>query len=254
MVAQAHSQSHGELPRYQQVAAQLVEDIESGLSPVGSLLMTEFELCEHFSVSRYTVREALRLLFEAGLVSRRRGAGTILIAAKRPPIFNHCLESIDDIIEYARETRLEFGSIEKETIADDIAEQFSLSTDDPWIKAVGIRYKDLDPRPVCQMTVYIDTRLEGIQKTLNQPPRALAEIIEDDFGVSIERIEQTIEALSLTAEDAKTLKADAGGAALRIIRRYFDSEQSIVQVSVSLYPAKRVSVSMAFDRGQTRAD
>lgn len=247
----AYQVEDSSLPRYQQVAACLVDDIESGKSPVGSLLKTEFELCAQFSVSRYTVREALRLLFEAGLVSRRRGAGTVVIATKRPPIFNHCLESIDDIIEYARETRLEFSSVAHEQISRNIAEQFSIPSNDTWIKAIGIRYKDHDPRPVCLMTVFIDARLEGIQETLNSPPRALAEIIEEDFGVQIDRIDQTIEGLSLSVDDAKILKAESGGAGLRIIRRYFDKNHSLVQLSESVYPANRVSVSMSFDRNQT---
>ncbi|RYG99361.1 MAG: GntR family transcriptional regulator, partial [Alphaproteobacteria bacterium] len=64
-------------PLYAQVAGTLKEEIVSGAWPVGSLLPTEDELCARFSVSRYTVREALRRLREDGLVSSRQGAGTV---------------------------------------------------------------------------------------------------------------------------------------------------------------------------------
>lgn len=236
------------LPRYQQVAAHLMNDIETEKCPVGTLLPTEFELCGQFCVSRYTVREALRLLFEAGLVSRRRGAGTIVIATKQPPVFNHALESIDDIIEYARETRLEVESIDHQVLDDVLADRLDLPRGQRWVEVFGIRFRDTDPRPVCHMRVLIDTRLEGIEQMLNRPPRAIAEIIEDNFGVRVTRIEQSIDGLNLSPKDAKLLKADAGGAALRIVRRYLNGEGELVQVSESLYPAERVTLSMAFDR------
>ena len=49
-------------PLYLQVVRALKDEIVSGVYPVGSQLPTEEELCERFSVSRYTVREALRRL------------------------------------------------------------------------------------------------------------------------------------------------------------------------------------------------
>jgi len=44
---------------YLQVARTLKEEIVGGVYPVGSQLPTEDDLCERFSISRYTVREAL---------------------------------------------------------------------------------------------------------------------------------------------------------------------------------------------------
>lgn len=42
-------------------------------------LPTEMELCEEFSVSRATVREAIRHLREEGLLRARRGSGTFVV-------------------------------------------------------------------------------------------------------------------------------------------------------------------------------
>ncbi|MGY8959472.1 MAG: GntR family transcriptional regulator, partial [Alphaproteobacteria bacterium] len=66
------------LPRYQQIANELMAEIGGGLFPVGSMLPTEINLCERFGVSRFTVREALRQLHEKGILSRRRGSGTVV--------------------------------------------------------------------------------------------------------------------------------------------------------------------------------
>jgi len=61
--------------------------IAGGEYPVGSLLPKEVELSRTYGASRHTMREALRRLSEAGMVLRRRRAGTEVIAAQpsRPP-------------------------------------------------------------------------------------------------------------------------------------------------------------------------
>ncbi len=66
--------------RYQAIAAYLTDIIER--SAPGDSLPTEAELCEQFSVSRMTARQALQSLANAGLVDRRRGQGTFV--APRP--------------------------------------------------------------------------------------------------------------------------------------------------------------------------
>jgi GntR family transcriptional regulator, transcriptional repressor for pyruvate dehydrogenase complex len=62
------------LRAFEQVADQLREMILSGRLSSGQRLPTEAELCERFSVSRSTVREALRMLATEGLVRTARGA------------------------------------------------------------------------------------------------------------------------------------------------------------------------------------
>ncbi|MGH8666569.1 MAG: GntR family transcriptional regulator, partial [Burkholderiales bacterium] len=58
-------------PRYRVIAERLLAEIASGKHAVGTLLPTEIELCARFGASRYTVREALRVITEKGLVTRR---------------------------------------------------------------------------------------------------------------------------------------------------------------------------------------
>ena len=56
-------------------------DIHRGLFEVGQKLPTEKELMERFGVSRNPVQKAMSALVEAGLVSRKRGSGTVVASA-----------------------------------------------------------------------------------------------------------------------------------------------------------------------------
>ncbi len=65
-----------EQPKYLQVADTLRREIAEGVFRDGQTLMTEEELRFRFDVSRQTVRQAIALLEDDGLVDRRRGSGT----------------------------------------------------------------------------------------------------------------------------------------------------------------------------------
>ena len=83
------------LPLYKSLANDLRSEIESGRYAVGEQLPPETELCTHYSVSRHTMRDALRLLREAGLLERRRGSGTTVLTRTAPPAFVQPLGGID---------------------------------------------------------------------------------------------------------------------------------------------------------------
>ncbi len=63
---------------YEAIADQLLQEITAKIYPVGTRLPAERELSERFSVSRTTVREAIRYLESIGCVETRAGAGTFV--------------------------------------------------------------------------------------------------------------------------------------------------------------------------------
>tara|TARA_R100000027_G_scaffold37442_1_gene27545 strand:+ start:27545 stop:28675 length:1131 start_codon:yes stop_codon:yes gene_type:complete len=62
-------------PLYQLLASTLEERIESGVISTGETLPSERELCLEFNLSRQTVRNAIALLSEKGILDSRAGTG-----------------------------------------------------------------------------------------------------------------------------------------------------------------------------------
>ena len=60
----------GHRPAYARVSEQIREAILSGRIPAGELLPTETQLAAQFGVTRSTVREAIRLLEQSGMLGR----------------------------------------------------------------------------------------------------------------------------------------------------------------------------------------
>lgn len=67
---------------YEQVVERIKDMIVQGIYKKGDLLPSEKELIEMTGVSRITVREALRLLNEAGVIETRRGKGSFVMVDK----------------------------------------------------------------------------------------------------------------------------------------------------------------------------
>ena len=72
---------------YLQLVAYVRNEIATGALLPGSQLPTEIELTEMFAVSRNTVRQAMNLLVNEGLLARTQGRGTFVrVAQATPPI------------------------------------------------------------------------------------------------------------------------------------------------------------------------
>lgn len=83
------------------VRSELRRAIIEGEFPPGSKLPNEEALCERFSVSRITLREAVRGLIEDGYVVRRQGAGTFVTPG---PALRNSLDTNFSYTEYLEST------------------------------------------------------------------------------------------------------------------------------------------------------
>ena len=64
------------LPLYRQIAASLRQRIDTGVLPPGSRFPNEEALRQHYGTSRITIRNAIQLLADDGLVEKHHGKGT----------------------------------------------------------------------------------------------------------------------------------------------------------------------------------
>lgn len=70
--------------KYQNIAEELRIQIRAGQYASAAFLPTEFELCRVYNVSRQTVRQALSLLVDEGLIERRQGSGSRIVRHSAP--------------------------------------------------------------------------------------------------------------------------------------------------------------------------
>ncbi|MFS0672495.1 GntR family transcriptional regulator [Ornithinibacillus sp. 179-J 7C1 HS] len=79
---------------YLQVIDKIKQDIETGIYKANQKLPSEFELSKTLGVSRATLREALRILEEDNVVTRRHGVGTFV---NQKPIVSSGIEQLSSV-------------------------------------------------------------------------------------------------------------------------------------------------------------
>ena len=117
-----------EQPRYMQILNVLSQRVETGQYPLEERLPTESELCDEFGASRFTVREALRRLVDHGMVQRRQGAGSIVVAASPKARYVHSLSSLADLSQFALDTHYELLSSSPTKLPAGVAAQIGGKT------------------------------------------------------------------------------------------------------------------------------
>ncbi|HAQ0802936.1 TPA: GntR family transcriptional regulator, partial [Enterococcus faecium] len=66
------------MPKYKEIALALKERIVEGKYQEGSKLPEQESLAREFKTSRVTIRKAIQLLIDEGLLYTRRGSGTFI--------------------------------------------------------------------------------------------------------------------------------------------------------------------------------
>ena len=237
-------------PRYQELADILQREIETETYPVGTRMPTELALCNRFSVSRFTVREAFRRLIENGMVIRRQGSGTVVVSRNPTTLFVQKLRSIEELLQYSKDTVLKVKNGENIQADQKLAAIIGCTPGEPWHKIEGIRYLD-EKSPICWTDVYVKREHRRLADRIGQDSTPVFMVIEKEFGVVADKITMGLFAGSIEEKKAWELGVEPGSPTLVIVRSYKDEEGQIFEVSVSEHPAGRFTFSIDLMRSSS---
>jgi GntR family transcriptional regulator len=209
-------------PLYRQISSQILEKIANGFYPVGSLLPTEQEFCQEFGVSRYTVREAIRHLQSLGLVSKRQGQGTTVLATK--------VKLSSDMVVADEALAAELGVAEGEELLR--------------LRSMRVPIDETLPIPAAWNETYILAAYSRVLNHFDSLEGPVYLLIERLYGETIGEIDQEISAGLADADLAKRLGIKARSAVLRIKRTYIGRNNRIVMIGYNSYAGDQFSVSM----------
>ena len=234
--------------RYRDIAAKLQRDIRLGRYDIGKLLPTETELMAQHAASRQTVREALRILNDQGLIVRRAGLGSVVIASEPPVLFTHSVTSLTEWLRYSNETYRDVVAA-RDIVADrKLAGLLKCEPGKHWFLIEAVRRSDQFAAPLGWTEIYVLRKFADVVKRADHGRTPVHEQVAKMYGQITEHAQMEIFARGMPRELAKALQVKPGSPALTVVRRYYGAHEELFEVTVTTHPEGRYTYSMDMQR------
>ncbi|MFK7918729.1 MAG: GntR family transcriptional regulator [Ilumatobacter sp.] len=214
--------------RYQEIADEL--RVRLADASVGTVLASESEMSQEFGASRVTIRRALELIREEGIIAARQGFGWYVAGE---PV-RQSLESLGTI-----ESQVEgIGKISERKISEfayeDAPERVAKILEVEQVLRVK-RVNLADGEPFAVVTVWCPADLAASLSRRDVERRPFYELLD----IELRGATQTIGADLASIADARLLGVPEGAPLLRCQRTTTDQDGRAVLLSEHLFPAHR---------------
>ena len=245
--------------KYQAIAADIQRSIEAGALKPNAKLPTVIELCEAYGVSKITIKRAIDLLVEKGLISSRRGSGTYV--KNTTELFEQTgIERIDgtaadvddDSFAFSQSDRAAGFTKEHEgegkkissVVYDfsivnppaNIARHLNIHPED--FAYHHCRVRCLDGQPMVIEYTYMPLDLiPGLKRS--QLYLSVYDYLQKTLGLKISSFHRILRAVPATEEEAERLDTKPGVPMLEIAQVGFLDDGTPFEYSVSRYEGTR---------------
>lgn len=230
--------------KYRSIARHLRE--RCAALPEGAQLPPERELSERYGVSPMTVRQALGLLEDEGLVDRVFGRGTYVqrrIIAKG----NAASSFSDDMRARGMEPSARLLGVEFVSASETVAKDLRIKIGERVLMIERLRFADADP--MCIETAHIPGRVA--QQIADKDLDGSLHELLDRHGVHIATGVRRTRAIVLDDRAARMLQQPDGAPAL-LVAHTFSAERGVpVQRAESIYRADRYELYSTVRRTTT---
>ncbi len=232
-----------DVPLWEQVRADLVRRVRGG--EFAESFPGEFALVDEYAVSRHTVREALRHLREAGVVSGERGRTSRLTGPAEIDQEMGTLYSLFSAVEEAGQTQRSI--VQRRDLRADgvVAERLALEASTPLFYLERIRLAS--DRPLALDRVWMPADVAAPLLDVDFSETALYEQLRVRCGITLTGGSEHLRAVVPTAAEVSMLEMPADVAAFAIERLGFEGGRPL-EWRHTLVRGDRFAVSAEFTR------
>jgi GntR family transcriptional regulator len=225
-------------PKYLRIHSNLRERITSGQWPPGSPLPSQRELADEFGVSIMTLRQALQLLTDEGLVETRHGSGTFA-AAHYTYDLGHLRSFASDLSAQGAEITTKLLAAEAVTPPADVGARLGAPGEVLRLRRLRLS----GGRPLIVQTSYLPAALAHVVEPENLGHHGLYTLLAG-HGLTIARAHETISPTTLGPHDARDLARPQSSPALLSHRISFTQTGIPVIDDHALLPADSVVITV----------
>ena len=237
-------------PLYHQLQGFLRGLIERGEIGDGEQLPREEELARRLRISRVTVRQALQLLANDGLLVRQRGRGTRVVGGSSSrsssipmPLKTPLGELIHSLDTLASNTQVRLLGWERVVPPEPIREQFGSGAQETLVHCVRVRSRH------GQAFGYYASWTRTAHPEFNAEQLAYGSRIAlfRRCGIRFVQVQQTVSALRAGAMTAMHLQMTPGQAVMNLTRRSYGPNQQLLDLLDIQYRPDQLRYQMRLD-------
>jgi GntR family transcriptional regulator len=221
------------VPRYVQIA----QALRVRLRGEGERIPSEHRLCAEFKVSRPTIRQALDVLVQEGLLYRHAGRGTFSTPAPGGDPRLRVIGSVGDLLALGEETWFKLVSRETVPLPANIAQSLRLPPGSSAYRIVGIRHADQGPFQ--HVTAYLPPAIGATLSEEDLSKTSLIGAIERLLSLRIKRLEQVVDAVLAPRNVAELLQIKPRTPVLLFERTYVSSTGEPLEHAVTYQTGRR---------------
>lgn len=217
--------------KYAQIYQELSEKIQDGTYKPNSKLPSENELSETYGTSRETIRKALNLLSQNGLIQKIKARGSVVIDVNRYEFPVSGLVSFKEVSQQmSKKARTIVHYLEKEKPTDWVREQLGLDADDKVWHVV--RAREIDGERIILDRDYFPVQYVP-ELTKETCENSIYDYLENDLGLSISYAKKEIVVEEAHEDDSRFLDLKDYDHVV-VVRNYvYSSDTSLIEYTES---------------------
>ncbi|HEV8501150.1 MAG TPA: GntR family transcriptional regulator [Casimicrobiaceae bacterium] len=228
------------VPRYAQLSALFRRRIQRGEWAPGAQLPTLERLTAEFGVARVTVRQAIGLLAQEGLVSAQRGRGTFVTAHPERPGGLKLATSLASLADMYRDDEPKLTLIEETAASPTLrAEDGKPARRYHYMRRVHTR----DGVAYCVIAIYLDERVFRMAPQRFRR-RTVIPVLLDLPGVVISRAWQTLAIGTADFEVARLIGMPVNAPVAEVRRVCRDAEGVVIYLGEVTYRGDYIHLEM----------
>jgi GntR family transcriptional regulator len=204
-------------------------------TPPGERLLTEPELAKQLSVSRATLREAMRTFETQGLIYRHQGSGTFVIHPSQ--VIDTGLEVLESIETLSKRIGLEVSmgehQIDRRPANEEYAKALALNQHDPILHVS--RVIQAEGRPVAYLIDVLPDNVLPVEELDNEFTGSMLDLLLKRGLPTLVSSRCEINAVQAKSDVAKALKIQRGDVLLRFIAYLYSTNGRVVDYSYSYF-------------------
>lgn len=230
-------------PLYVRISEDIRSKIKSGEIPYGSRLPAERQMAEDYGVDRKTLRKAIGLLSEEGILNCMQGKGTYIAKPQIP----YQIEMLDDLEQMILRNGMEPSTRVLYTESRKAGRKYAalLEVEEEARIFRMLRLRSGNGEPVALMDTYVVSSFVPDIENIDFEMHSLYGVLKQN-GIEVRRIDEKFTFAEVSNPEAAVLKIEENGIAFITEDKTYDQYQRAVEYTKSIINNQKLSIDVSF--------